>query len=228
MTSDRKVAVVTGAGRGIGLAVAHALADAGADVCLCARNAEQLDHAVRSLKGRTRAIGVVADVSRADDVKRLFARCREELGAVDWLVNNAGIVERASLAEMSEDLWDRVVDVNLKGPFLCSREALPDLVARKGRIVNVGSISGTLGTPRSSAYNASKWGVNGLTQSWAEELREQGVMVAAVLPGSVDTDMLKGSPFAPAMQPEDIARIVRFLLTDAPFAMTGSLVNSFG
>lgn len=225
--SARKVAVITGGARGIGLAIAHALSDV-ADLCLCARSEDRLAQAVRALEGSTRVVGCVADVSRAEDVARLFARCRAELGPVDWLVNNAGVVERGGLAQLTEAQWDHVVDVNLKGPFLCARAALPDLVAREGRIVNIGSISGTLGTPRMSPYNASKWGVNGLTQSWAEELRPQKVLVAAVLPGSVDTDMLKGSGFPPEMQPEAIARIVRFLCVEAPLAMTGSLVEAFG
>ncbi len=223
----RQVAVVTGAGRGLGLAIAHALAEV-ADLCLCARSEDELAAAARSLEGRARVVAEVCDVSRASDVERLFARCRERLGPVDWLVNNAGVVEMASLAQLTEEQWDRVVDVNLKGPFLCAKAALPDLVEREGRIVNVGSISGTLGTPRMSAYNASKWGVNGLTQALAAELKSQRVMVCAVLPGSVDTAMLRKSGFPPDMRPEEVARIVRFLLADAPFAMTGSLVEAFG
>lgn len=226
--SGRKVALVTGAARGIGLAIAHALADAGADVCLCALNAGRLEDARRALAARTRVCAVVADVSVAADVRALFTRCREELGPIDWLVNNAGVVERAPLEHLTEAQFDHVIDVNLKGPFLCTQAALPDLVARRGRVVNIGSISGTLGTPDMSPYNASKFGLNGLTLSWAEELRPQGVLVASVLPGSVDTDMLKGSGFPPDMQPADIAAIVRFLCAEAPFAMTGSLVNAFG
>jgi 3-oxoacyl-[acyl-carrier protein] reductase len=146
---------------------------------------------------------------------------------VDWLVNNAGVAEIAPLGETTDEQWDRTIGVNLTGPFLLARAALPLLVRSRGRIVNVGSISGTLGTPRMSAYNASKWGVNGLTKAWAEELKPQGVMVSAVLPGSVDTEMLRKSGFPPDMTPDDIARIVRFLCVDAPFAMTGSLVEAF-
>jgi NAD(P)-dependent dehydrogenase (short-subunit alcohol dehydrogenase family) len=224
----RPVAVVTGASRGIGLAIAQALADAGADLCLCARSEAALTAAVRGIRGSGRTIGVVADVGRASDVRELFARCRRELGPVDWLVNNAGVVEKAPLAALTEHQWDHVIDVNLKGPFLCLQAALPDLIARRGRVVNIGSISGTLGTQQQSPYNASKWGLNGLTLSWAEELKKDQVLVASVLPGSVDTEMLRKSGFPPDMQPEDVARIVRFLLVEAPFAMTGSLVNAFG
>lgn len=224
---SRPVAVITGAGRGIGRAVAEALSDV-ADLCLCARSQAELSVAAESLASRCRVLAVPCDVSDAAQVASLFAKCRETLGPVDWLVNNAGVVEIAPLQDLSEAQFDHVVGVNLKGPFLCTRAAYPDLVARRGRVVNVGSISGTLGTPRLSAYNASKWGVNGLTQSWAEELRDAGVLVAAVLPGSVDTQMLAQSGFPPEMEPADIARIVRFLLVEAPLAMTGSLVEAFG
>ena len=226
--NDTPVAVVTGASRGIGLAIAHALADAGADLCLCARSETELTTAAESLRAKTRVVAVQADVSRGADVRRLFTTCRETLGPVDWLVNNAGVNEIAPLESLTEEQWDRVIDVNLKGPFLCTQAALPELVARQGRVVNIGSISGTLGTPRMSPYNASKWGVNGLTLAWAEELKARHVFVAAVLPGSVDTDMLRQSGFLPDMVPADIAKIVRFLLAEAPFAMTGSLVNAFG
>ena len=224
--SARKVAIVTGAGRGIGLAIAHALADV-ADLCLCARTASQLDEAARTLAGRTRVVPVLADVSAKADVERLVATCVRELGGVDWLVNNAGVAEIASLGDTTDEQWDRTIGVNLTGPFYMARAALPALVKSRGRIVNVGSISGTLGTPRMSAYNASKWGVNGLTKAWAEELKPQGVMVSAVLPGSVDTEMLRKSGFPPDMTPDDIAKIVRFLCVEAPFAMTGSLVEAF-
>lgn len=224
---SRPVAVVTGAGRGIGRAVAEALADV-ADLCLCSRSPAQLDDVRAALEGRCRVLALPCDVSDAVQVAALFERCRAELGPVDWLVNNAGIVEIAPLETLSEAQFDGVLGVNLKGPFLCTKAAHADLVARRGRVVNIGSISGTLGSARMSAYNASKWGVNGLTQSWAEELRDAGVLVAAVLPGSVETEMLAKSGFPPQMQPADIARIVRFLLVDAPLAMTGSLVEAFG
>lgn len=224
---SRPVAVITGAGRGIGRAVAESLADI-ADLCLCARSTAQLAEVAASVEGRCRVISIPCDVSNSAQVASLFDECRRRLGPVDWLVNNAGTVEIASLDELTEEQFDRVVDVNLKGPFLCTQAAHADLVSRKGRVINIGSISGTLGTPRMCAYNASKWGVNGLTQSWAEEMRQLEVFVAAVLPGSVDTEMLAKSGFPPQMMPADIARIVRFLLADAPFAMTGSLVEAFG
>lgn len=224
----QRVAVITGASRGIGLALAQALAADGVALCLCARSEKAVREAAATLPKGTRVLALGVDVSDSAQVAGLFERCRKELGPIDWLVNNAAVGARTPLDSTTEEQWDQVIDINLKGPMLCAQAALPDLKARKGRIVNVSSISGTLGTPKASAYNASKWGLNGLTLCWADELKSDGIFVAAVLPGSVDTEMLKGTGFPPAMQPEDIAKIIRFLLTDAPFAMTGSLVNSFG
>jgi NAD(P)-dependent dehydrogenase (short-subunit alcohol dehydrogenase family) len=222
----RKIALVTGAGRGIGRAIAEALAPH-ADLCLCARTPEGLAETAWALADKTRVFARRADVSRRAEVEGLFEACRRELGPVDWLINNAGVAEIASLQEMTDEQWDLTMDVNLRGTFLCAQTALRDLKAREGRIVNIGSISGTLGTPRMSAYNASKWGVNGLTKAWAEELKEDRVMVTAVLPGSVDTAMLRKSGFPPQMQPSDIAGIVKYLCVEAPFAMTGALVEAF-
>ncbi len=224
---SRKVAVITGASRGIGLAIAHALADV-ADLCLCARGKEELARATATFDLTTRVVAETCDVSRAQEVQWLIDYCHERLGPVDWLVNNAGLCEVTPVGELTEEQWDRVLDTNLKGPFLCTRAALPDLVERQGRVVSIGSISGTLGTPLQSAYNASKWGLSGLTKTLAEELREKRVMVSAVLPGSVDTSMLDKRKFAPVIEPQEIAGVVRFLLADAPFSMTGSLVEAFG
>ena len=133
------------------------------------------------------------------------------------------------MAELSAQAWDRTLGVNLKGAFLFAREAVRRQVPRKkGRLVFVSSISATLGTPRLAAYCASKWGLHGLIKSMAEELRGTGVVAMGVAPGSVDTEMLKRSGFAPAMQPEDVAAVVRFLATEAPAAMQGSIVQVFG
>ncbi len=224
-----QTALVTGAGRGIGRAIALALAREGARVVLAARTEAQL-HAVA---GEIEAAGgrfsaQRCDVSSAAEVDALLGRS----GPVDVVVNNAGVVDRTELRDLEEAAWDRVLDVNLKGAFLCARAALRGengmIARRSGRIVNITSISATLGTPRLTAYCASKWGLLGLTKALAEELRDAGVFVAAVLPGSVDTEMLVGSGFEPDMTADDVARVVTFLATDAPFAMTGSGVEVFG
>jgi NAD(P)-dependent dehydrogenase (short-subunit alcohol dehydrogenase family) len=141
------------------------------------------------------------------------------------VVISAGVLERGPIEEFTAAQWDRVLGVNLRGAFLCAREGF-----RRGaeRIIAIGSISGTLGTAHSAAYNASKWGLTGLIKSLAEEGRERRIFCAAVLPGSVDTSMLKKTPYPPEMKSEDVARVVKFLCTEAPFAMTGSAVEVFG
>lgn len=222
-----KVAVVTGATRGIGRAIAQSLVDAGARVV----GSGVQEEGVRSLSAELGEKGraVVADVGTHAGADRLVQEASTLFGRIDLLVNNAGIAPRLSLEQMADQDFDRVLAVNLAGPFYLARRVIPGMTARGfGRIINVSSISATLGTPRLSAYCASKWGLNGLTQALAEELKPAGLFVAAVLPGSVDTDMLQGSGFAPTMKPQDVAQIVRYLCDEAPFAMTGSLVEAFG
>ena len=206
-------ALVTGASRGIGLAVAEALIAGGAQVTVCA------SRSVPEVRGATLARR--CDVSDEADVRALFA----EAGRCDCVVLNAGVLERGPIESFSAQQWDRVLGVNLRGAFLCAREAF-----RTGatRIVAVGSVSGTLGTAHAGAYNASKWGLTGLIKSLAEEGRERGIFCAAVLPGGVATRMLEQTPFQPSVRAEEVARVVRFLCTEAPFAMTGSAVEVFG
>jgi 3-oxoacyl-[acyl-carrier protein] reductase len=196
--SAARTAIVTGGGRGIGAA-------------------------------RGAALAVVGDVRREEDVARLVAEHERTLGPVDVLVNDAGILVRALAEETSPAAFREVLDVNLTGAFLCARAVIPGMKARRrGRIVNVTSISGTLGTPAASAYNASKWGLVGLTKCLAEELRAHGVQCVSVSPGSVDTEMLRKTPFPPEMTADDVARVVVFAALDAPDAITGSNVEVHG
>ncbi|HEY8075627.1 MAG TPA: SDR family NAD(P)-dependent oxidoreductase [Labilithrix sp.] len=224
------IAAVTGAGRGIGRACALELARRGCDVALLGLHAETLASAAEAIValGR-RAIELPCDVRDARALEDAASRTASELGVPHVVVANAGVVRRALVHEMSEEDWDEVVDVNLKGAFLTAHAFLPKmLAARAGRYVAIGSISSTVGTARQSAYCAAKWGTVGFVKSLAEELRGTGLAAMCLLPGSVDTDMLHGSGFAPAMQPEDVARSVAWLALEAPDAMNGSSVEMFG
>jgi 3-oxoacyl-[acyl-carrier protein] reductase len=226
VTAPARTAIVTGGGRGIGAAVAHALTARGLAVTVFARTAAQVEAVVAE---RGAALAVTGDVRREDDVARLLAAHERALGPVDVLVNDAGIVARGLAEALSPAAFRDVLDVNLTGAFLCARAVIPGMKARRrGRIVNVASISATLGTAEGSAYNASKWGLVGLTKCLAEELRPHGVQCLAVSPGSTDTEMLRKTPFRPDMTPEDVARVVVFAALDAPDAMTGSNVEVFG
>jgi NAD(P)-dependent dehydrogenase (short-subunit alcohol dehydrogenase family) len=212
-----RVAVVTGASRGIGRAIATALSNAGAVVAGCARHA---------------SAGVAScDVRVPDEVARFAEDVQRTLGTPDILVNNAGTVARARIDELSIEAWDEVVDANLKGTFLVTRAFLPSMRARRsGRIINIASIAGRQGTAELSAYCAAKHGVVGLTRALAAELRADGIVANAVCPGSVDTDMLRvGRPGAKAdMTPEDVAGLVLYLAAEAPPALTGSCMDVFG
>jgi NAD(P)-dependent dehydrogenase (short-subunit alcohol dehydrogenase family) len=162
-------------------------------------------------------------------VARLFEEHRRAVGACDVLVNDAGVLVRGRAEALPPADFRRVLEVNLVGAFLCARAAIPGMRARRrGRIVNVASISATLGTAEASAYNASKWGLVGLTKCLAEELRDDRVQVLAVSPGSVDTGMLEGTPWAAQMTADDVARVVAWCCGEAPDAMTGSNVEVFG
>ena len=226
-----RVAVITGAGRGIGRAIALRFANAGAAVGLIARTRSQLDDVaaeIHAFGGRT-AIAV-ADVGDSTAATAAVASIRTSLGAVDIVVNNAGMVIRRLASELSDADWREVMRVNLDGTFFITRAATADLRARKGRIINIASISGRQGTALLTAYCAAKHGVVGFTRALAEELRADGVAVNAICPGSVDTEMLRlGIPDAtPNMSPDDIARTALFLASDAPRALTGACVDVYG
>ncbi len=224
--TEARTAIVTGGGRGIGAAVARALTARGVRVTVFARTAAEVERVVHAGGA---SLAIAGDVRREADVRRLREEHERVLGPVDLLVNGAGILVRGPAEDLSLEAFREVLDVNLTGPFLCAREVIPGMKARgRGRIVNVASISGTLGTPLASPYNASKWGLIGLTKCLAEELRPAGIQCLSVSPGSVDTAMLAQTPFPPEMAPEDVAKVVVFAALDAPDAMTGANMEVFG
>jgi len=223
-------AIVTGASRGIGRATALALARRGLDVALLARTTSDLTTVADEIaKHAVNALPLGCDVTRADEVSIACERAVRELGPPAVLVNNAGMIRRGLVQEMSLEDFRLVLDTNLVGTFLVTRAVLPAMLARKaGRVIQVASISSTLGTARASAYCAAKWGVIGFTKSLAEELRGTGLATMSILPGSVATAMLEESGFAPQMSPGDVAGTIVYLALDAPAAMNGSSIEMFG
>jgi 3-oxoacyl-[acyl-carrier protein] reductase len=227
-----KVAVVTGASRGIGRAIAALLASEGAAVAGCARQVNR-GHFLDDIDEAERARHLVAacDVRRSEEVRSFRDLVLARLGAPDILVNNAGMVARSSIETMPEETWDDVLASNLTSTFLVIQAFLPALRGRgRGRIINIGSVAGQRGTPLLGAYCAAKHGVVGLTRALAKELRSDRIAVNAICPGSVDTEMLAvGQPGAkPEMTPIELARVALFLAADAPAAMTGQSVDVFG
>lgn len=230
------VALVTGASRGIGRGIALALGRAGHPVAVNYRSrpedAEAVCSAIQADGGR--ALAVQASVDNADDVDRMAATVEQEFGPVGVLVNNAGVLNDGLCAMMSEAQWDQVLDTNLKGAFLVTRAILRQMIpARAGRIVNVVSISGLIGTPGQVNYAASKGGVIAMTRSLAREVARYGVQVNAVAPGFVETEMLEAMPerqlkellgrvpLGRAGRVEEVAALVGFMASPANSYMTG-------
>jgi 3-oxoacyl-[acyl-carrier protein] reductase len=225
------VALVTGAGRGVGRAVALSLAKRGFRLALLGRPSPQHAEgaALIAQASQQPPFEVFADFADAAALERAAAAVLAELGAPRVVVHNAGVVVRARIEQTSVAAWDEQLDVNLRAPFVLTRALLPSMrAAGAGRFVFIGSISGTLGSPGAAAYAASKWGLTGFVKSLAEELTDSGLMACAVLPGSIDTDMLKGSPFPARMNAADVAKTVEFLAVDAPLAHNGAVVEMFG
>jgi len=215
-----KVALVTGASRGIGLAIAKTLASMGAKISICARDSGKLVFEAAELERHgVKVLPIPADVTRPADITALVQKTEQALGPIEILVNNAGIGVFGPIQDASEKDWDSVLDTNLKSVFLLSRAVAPGMISRRsGHIVNIASLAGKNAFAGGSIYCASKWGLLGLTQCMAEDLRPFGIRVSAVCPGSVNTDFSPPSSKDPQkmLQPDDVAHAVAAIVTQAP------------
>ncbi|MDD2601053.1 MAG: 3-oxoacyl-[acyl-carrier-protein] reductase [Kiritimatiellae bacterium] len=239
---EGKVAVVTGAARGIGRAIAEDLADRGADVVVCDLRKEWLDESVAAVEAKGRkSLAVAVDVGDGDAVNACIKEVMEKFGRIDIMVNNAGITKDTLLIRMSDQDWDDVMRVNLKGTFLFSRAvARPMMKQRSGAIVNIASIIGLIGNAGQANYAASKAGVIALTKSTAKELASRGVRANAIAPGFISSkmtdalsqdvrdQMLANIPMARFGEPEDIAKAVAFLASDEASYVTGQCLSVNG
>jgi len=250
-----EVAIVTGAGRGIGRGIALRLAEEGAHVAVCdiqAENAGKVSQEIKEIDPNNRGFPIQMDVSIEKEVETMVSRVRKDLGSIDILVNNAGILAITPGTEITEQEWDRVLAVNLKGPFLCSKHVAREMVKRKsGKIINIASNAGKRGDRFLAHYCASKFGVIGLTQVFAKELGPHNIHVNAVCPGFIETDMFdvldKGFgkylgktpeqnrqefvasvPLGRMGNPDDVGSLVAFLASKDADYIQGQAINLCG
>ncbi len=217
-----KTAVVTGGSKGIGYSIAEGLVRAGANVVISARHAEEVEEAARRLgaAGEGRALGVVCDVRKHEDVRRMISRTVEEFGGVDVLVNNAGVGHFAPPDELPPERWHQVIETNLNGVYYCCYEAIPHMKKGGGGwIINIASLAGKNAVPGGIAYNASKFGLVGFSEALMLDVRQHDIRVNYIMPGSVATyfnEHTPGEADAWKIQPEDIAQLVMDLLAMHP------------
>jgi len=221
------VALVTGGSRGIGRAIAVRLATLGASVAICGRDRAALENTATELeKLGSRWLFDVIDVTKADQIAKLVSRAESELGPLSILVNNAGIGVFGPAHEKTEADWDRVLDTNLKGAFLVSRAVAPSMVRRgAGHIINISSLAGKNTFAGGGIYCASKWGLMGLSGCMAEDLREYGIRVSVICPGSVATEFSSHVSKTPsrALQAEDVAHAVEAIVTQGPVSFLSEI-----
>ncbi len=239
---DGRVAIVTGGTRGIGAAVAAWLAERGASVMVSGRDADRMQSAVKAMEGLAgRVVGLAADAAKREDADRLVDAAKQEFGRVDVVVNNAGITRDSLLIRMKDDDWDQVMDVNLRGAFLMTRAAAKTMMRqRSGRIINIASTAGAMGNAGQVNYSAAKAGLIGLTKACARELAHWSILVNAVAPGLIDTDMsasipdaarqalLAQIPLARIGTAREVAEVVGFLAGDGASYVTGQVFHVNG
>ncbi|MBV8898142.1 MAG: SDR family oxidoreductase [Acidobacteriaceae bacterium] len=214
---EGKTAIVTGGTKGIGFEIAHSLVDAGASVLICGRSQNDIDRALAKLVKQPidRVKGQAADVSKVEEVAKVFEVTDREFGGLDILVNNAGVGKFASTAALTVEEWRQMIDTNLNGVFYCSREALSRFGKRGGGyVINISSLAGKNAFAGGAAYNASKFGLNGFSEAMMLDHRHDNVRVSYIMPGSVDTSFgsNSGTKAEWKIAPEDIAEIVLLLL----------------
>lgn len=224
-----KLAIVTGGSRGIGLAVASKLAEFGAELVITARNGDELKNAAQTIaKQGGKCDPIVCDVSSLPDVERLAKTISNSIGKLAVVVNNAGIGGfSAPLHQTDPETWDSILNTNLRGVYYMIRTFAPMLIANGGGdIVNISSLAGKNALPNGAAYAASKWGLNGLSYSVAEELRAHNIRVTVVCPGSVNTDLSPhtGKNVNKMLQPDDVAHVVAMVVTQAPQSFASEIL----
>lgn len=242
MKLEGKVALVTGAAQGIGKAVALLLARNGADIVVSDINLEKAGETAREIEatGR-RAMPIKVDVANSGDVERMVQTILEQFGQIDILINNAGIARDKLILRMTEEDWDAVLDINLKGTFNCTKAVVKHMSKqRSGKIVNIASVVGEMGNAGQANYSASKAGVIGFTKTIAREFAQRGINVNAIAPGYIQTPMTEALPekakdelkrmipMERLGQPEDVAGAVLFLVSEAASYITGHVLNVNG
>jgi 3-oxoacyl-[acyl-carrier protein] reductase len=242
MSIRKKIAIVTGAGRGIGRAIARRLAIEGMVLIIADIDRSQAETVSKEIENsNNQAIPIEVDVSKYDQVKKMIDNVLFRYGYIDILVNNAGIYHRVSLPELTEELWDRMIEINLKGTFLCTKAVVDHMIKQNsGWIVNITSTSGITGGTSGAHYAAAKGGVIAFTRSIARELASYNIYVNAVAPSKIETDMLllngndgilsisKQIPLGRTGKPEEIAEIVYFLTTPASSYIVGEVIVASG
>ncbi|HEY6271789.1 MAG TPA: SDR family NAD(P)-dependent oxidoreductase [Terriglobales bacterium] len=218
---SEKIAVVTGAGRGIGAAIAHKLAGLGVTTVICGRDRSRLEQTAQEIRATgSRSEAMVCDVRDWTSVAAFAGRVEQTFGRLDILVNNAGVGGfRGPLHTMPAETWDLIFNTNLRGVFYAIRAFAPLMIgAGRGHIINISSLAGKNPLPNAAAYGASKWGLNGLSYSVAEELRGHGIRVSVICPGSTNTEFSPhpGQDPAKLIQADDVAHVVAMLVSQAP------------